>query len=73
MKECLVAGDLNGLAHMAFGRGCGAYIKAFLSAQTAIRSTMASLVLVSASFSGSDVAGDAETPQILITDSYVHQ
>jgi len=44
----------------------GAYIKAFLTAQTAIRPTRAGAVLVNASFSGPDVAGDAEMPQTFV-------
>ncbi|TIU10628.1 MAG: hypothetical protein E5W44_13335, partial [Mesorhizobium sp.] len=62
MEKCLVAGDLNGLAR-GFGRGWAAYIKAFLSAQTAISRSQTGVALVNASFSGPDVAGDAETPQ----------
>jgi hypothetical protein len=36
MKECLVAGEWDGLARLALGRGCRPYIKALLTAQTAI-------------------------------------
>jgi hypothetical protein len=55
---------------MAFGRGCGSYIKAFLAAQTAIRVAWLDHrhrpLFVKASFSRPDMAGDAEMPQTAV-------